>query len=418
VGEQELNDRRRQSDRGQLHKCLRIAALLHDIGTFPFSHAVELAYLKHGNDRRRAVRDSISGQKTPKNLPNSHEHLGAFIIKNTDFEGGITRILKEYRLDIQLISQIIKGESPFLIANQLMHSDLDADRMDYLLRDSHHTGIKYGLFDRDYLLANLAVFPLGKDSEGREQHGFGVRENALHAVEDFLIARFGWYSQVIRNHDSAKFDILAASITKELLNQDLMVQFSDLLEMIESRDERFFFWNDVYWMSKVQEVYSDKKLNLKPKKNADELALLEKMKMILFRNPPKSVKDPLFRQKLIKGDSDAGLLHSKKVLKRLKKVENFVERLKTPGAWVLAEIPRQGIKFTASEQELKLGNKGQNVLFARDPVKIVRKNGKAELLIQRDDALIKSLSQMRNFVPAVYANEVAYRALKSAGLSL
>src|SRR5262245_40731141 len=84
VPEGELHDRRARGAEVMLHKSLRVAALLHDIGTFPFSHAVEYAYIRHGNDKRR-------GKGGQKELPNSHEHLGSFIVKNTDYDGGITR---------------------------------------------------------------------------------------------------------------------------------------------------------------------------------------------------------------------------------------------------------------------------------------------------------------------------------------
>ncbi len=194
VSDQELFDRKSRSEAAILHKSLRIAALLHDLGTFPFSHAIENAYIRHGN-KTRATRKTRGGAvKNQKDLSNNHEHLGAFIIKNTRYGGGITEILENAGLDPQMISLIIKGASPYPIANQLMHSDLDADRMDYLMRDAHYTGLKYGQFDRDYLISNLTTFPLPKGGLG-----FGVKESAQHSVEDFLIARFSWYSQVIRN---------------------------------------------------------------------------------------------------------------------------------------------------------------------------------------------------------------------------
>jgi HD superfamily phosphohydrolase len=121
VSDQELFDARATSPAAMLHKSLRISALMHDIGTFPFSHTVEYAYMRHGNDARRLP-------KRAKTLSNNHEHLGAFIIKNTRYEGGITRILEDFGFDVAMISKIIKGESPYMVANQLMHSDLDADR--------------------------------------------------------------------------------------------------------------------------------------------------------------------------------------------------------------------------------------------------------------------------------------------------
>ncbi|RYZ66643.1 MAG: HD domain-containing protein, partial [Proteobacteria bacterium] len=209
VPQEELFNPKAKSEAALLHKSLRIAALLHDLGTFPFSHAIEYAYMRHGN-ASRTTRSTKDGKvKAAKTLSNNHEHLGAFIIKNTNYDGGITQILEQYHLDVNMISKIIKGESPYLIANSLMHSDLDADRMDYLLRDAHYTGMKYGQFDRDYILANLQTFDAGGG-----QTGFGVRENAAHAVEDFLIARFSWYSQVIKNQASAKFDIMSSHVAK------------------------------------------------------------------------------------------------------------------------------------------------------------------------------------------------------------
>src|SRR3954465_6202649 len=86
VSDSELFDPRATNPAAMLHKSLRIAALLHDIGTFPFSHAIEYAYIRHGNDDRVSDRaERKKKKKGPKNLPNSHEHLGSFIIKNTQY---------------------------------------------------------------------------------------------------------------------------------------------------------------------------------------------------------------------------------------------------------------------------------------------------------------------------------------------
>ena len=270
VSDDELFDPRAKNPAAMLHKSLRIAALLHDLGTFPFSHAVENAYIRHGNDTRRTVKGAA------KDLPNSHEHLGSFIIKNTRYDGGLTQILEHYGFDVQMISKIIKGDSPQLIANQLMHSDLDCDRMDYLMRDAHYTGIKYGQFDRDYILANLVTY----DAGAGQARAFGVRDNAVHALEDFLIARFSWYSQIVKNQGSAKFDIMASHIAKAFLEQDLLVQFHDLLEMIEKRDERFFWWNDTYFMTRCQEVRFQDKIR--------DPRIAELNEMLLYRRPPKT----------------------------------------------------------------------------------------------------------------------------------
>ncbi len=400
VPDHELFDRHATNPAAMLHKSLRIAALLHDLGTFPFSHAIEYAYIRHGNDTRRPrAKGSKHSGKTPKALPNNHEHLGSFIIKNTPYAGGMTRILEDFEFDIQLISDIIKGDSKYLIANQLMHSDLDADRMDYLLRDSHYTGIKYGQFDREYILANLTTYDAGNG-----QIAFGVRENALHALEDFLIARFSWYSQVIKNPGSAKFDIMSSHIAEALLEQDLLYQFHDLLDMIFAGDERFFWFNDVYFMNRLQEVRLQKKV--KDRKTS------ELIEMLLYRKPPKTLRHSLFQHRILKSDGDdrEKVQLTARIQSKVRDIEKVLKRHGKGKAWILADIPQKDVVFTRGIGHLT--SRGGEPRQDTEAVKVVSKTGKPSLLVQRENALMKHLSGFINFVPSVYANEAAVELLR------
>ncbi len=397
VPDPELFDRKSKSKEAMLHKSLRIAALLHDIGTFPFSHAIENAYIRHGNDTRRTKE---SDKKSLKNLPNSHEHLGSFIIKNTRYSGGMTQILEEFGFDVQFISKIIKGESPYLVANQLMHSDLDADRMDYLMRDAYYTGIKYGQFDREYLLSNLVTY-----NAGEGELAFGVTENAVHAVEDFLIARFSWYSQVIKNQGSAKFDIMSSHISKAFLEQDLIHQFHDLLTMIEEKDERFFWWNDIYFMTRCQEIRHQKKIK--------DPRISELIEMLLYRHPPKTVHHPLFSHRIIQENGNA--LEKTKLISKIKKLleefEHTLEKHGTGKEWLLADIPDKDVVFTRGLDHIVKKRSTDNLYQERDPIKVISKKGKPSLLVERENSLMRILSGYINFVPSVYANESAVALL-------
>jgi len=398
VSDQELFDKKSTSAPAMLHKSLRIAALLHDIGTFPFSHTVEYGYIRHGNDDRRLP-------KRAKSLTNNHEHLGAFIIKNTLYEGGITQILEDYGFDVQMISKIIKGESPFMIANQLMHSDLDADRMDYLLRDSYYTGIQYGQFDRDYILANLETFDIGKG-----QVGFGVRENAMRAVEDFLIARFNWYSQVVKNAGSAKFDVISSHISQKFLEEDVIHQFHDLLSMIEERDERFFWFNDVYFINRCQEV---RHLGL-----IDDPKTNEFIEMLLFRKSPRTVYHPEFEHRIL--ESTGSVAEREKRIKRInaivKDFEDVIEESGTGKEWILADIPSKDITFTASKEKLNKKERKGPLYMELEPVKIITKRAGVKLLVEIENSIVRRLSNYINFVPNVYANESAMKLFKSKKL--
>jgi HD superfamily phosphohydrolase len=412
VTEEELFDPKCRTPEAMLHKSLRIAALLHDIGTFPFSHAVEYAYIRHGNEAG-TLRTSKKRNVTlpPKTLPNSHEHLGSFIIKNTRYDGGITQILEEFGFDVQMISHIIKGDSPILVANQLMHSDLDADRMDYLLRDAHYTGIKYGQFDRDYILANLTSYDAG---EG--QTAFGVRENAAHAVEDFLIARFSWYSQVIKNPGSAKFDIMCSHVAKGFLERGLLHTFTDLLTMIEERDERFFWWNDIYFMTRLQEARY-KKLLKEPK-------LQDLTEMLLYRRAPKTIEHPLFKHRILKDDPTE--VQKEELVRSIRKTaarfEQALEKYGTGREWILVDIPEKDVVFTHGVKHIigkKNGSRplrGGALYRERDPVKVIARDGTPKLLSERENSLMGHLSGFINFVPSVYGNDAAFRLLRKRGL--
>ncbi|MEK6705917.1 MAG: HD domain-containing protein [Bdellovibrionota bacterium] len=396
VPDNELFDPNATNKAAMFHKSLRVSALLHDIGTFPFSHAIENAYVRHGNDSRRTNRGS-------KNLPNSHEHLGSFLIKNTNYDGGLTQILEQYSFDVKLISKIIKGDSPHLIANQLMHSDLDADRMDYLIRDSHYTGLKYGQFDREYILANLTCYDTGDD-----QLAFGIRDNAIHAVEDFLIARFSWYSQIIKNQVSAKFDIMASHIAKAFLEHDLLYQFHDLLSMIMGKDERFFWFNDIYFMTRCQEVHL-KKLIKDPR-------IAELTDMLLYRRPPKTLRHPLFMHKILKSDSN----EKERLVGRIKNlVIEFDRVLKKEGTgdeWILADIPKEDVVFTRDISGIVKRRTSDNLYKERDPIRVVSRLAVPSLLVERENTIMKHLSGFINFVPSIYANISAAKLLKSKQL--
>ena len=398
VPDEKLFDTKAVDSKSLFHKSCRIAALLHDIGTFPFSHSIEESYIRHGASLEK------QGKLPGKQLPNSHEHLGGFIIKNTKSLSGITKILSDDGFDPGVLSKYIKGDSESLVANQLLHSDLDADRMDYLVRDAHHTGIKYGHIDRDYILYHLTTF---KTEDGRE--GLGVRENAIHAVEDFLIARFAWYSQVVKNPSSAKYDVLAANIASYLLKNNLIVQFHELLKMAVEDAERFFGFNDVYFMSLLQKLYWNKKIK-DPKIN-------EKLRMLIYRIPPHTVRLPEFQHRILEVNQTCEINTKKKLLQKIAdKVEEINHLFSTQGTgkeWIIADIPQRDVIFTKDIRHM-LRKKGlKNIFMERDPIKVISKSGAPTLLVEKDNALIGRLSRYVNFIPNMYANDSAIEFLKS-----
>lgn len=163
-----------------------IAALLHDIGHGPFSHAFENA------ERARL----------PKEFYQDHEDWTAELICRK--EGNIRPILKERFGDsfADDIAAMLSGREQDLYSS-VVSSSFDADRLDYLRRDRMMTGSGAGAIDFEWLLDNLRVVDVpagsGEDTEASPESTiqvFAFEEKALQAAENFILARFQLYSQV------------------------------------------------------------------------------------------------------------------------------------------------------------------------------------------------------------------------------
>ena len=393
--DEELFDEKVRNKKKTWHQSLRLAALLHDLGTFCFSHTTEMAYIRFGETTR---------SKNSKGHPDDHEHLGSWIIKNTDFSGGITRILKSSGMEPQNISDLVKGVSDDLLANQILHSEIDCDRMDYLLRDAHYTGLNYGTYDRDYLLHHFMTVKTG------DQEILAINHNALHCVEDFLSARFAWYSQVVRSGRGAKYDALAEELTYFLLEKGKIYSYSQLLDMAANDPLKFYGFNDTYFMGLVHSLYNEGFFDKSPKMKDIAQALL-------FEKSPKTLKHEVFRQRILNQDDPA---KNEKIFRRAsEKVEEIKAYLKKNGGendWIVADIPKKSIVFVKSKKGVVKSKSHDNLLLERDPVKILMENGQPQLLVDLDNSVISSLQNAFNFVPNVFCSESAYELLKNSDI--
>ncbi len=380
-----------QDETTRFHRTMRLAAMLHDIGTFPFSHSVEMGYINHYKKQKR------HGQK-PKYKAN-HETLGRHLIQNTDFEGGITRILKEEGIDPVLLSDIISGESKNTLANQLMHADVDADRMDYLIRDAKHTGVNIGLFDLDFLIRNLRVFT---EKDGKQM--LCVHEDGLNVVDSFLVSRYFWYSQIIHEGTGYKFDLLAAKICEYFLENGLIFSFDELMEQLAPNPYKYFTFDDAYFVSKLH-AYLDGG-NVHP-------MIKELTEMLARRQPPSQIRVQPFVSSVVESED-----HRQALVNQCEKAVQWLEsELKKldPNAWMISDIPSRDVMFTKSTESLKKDNH-TTPLKSRDSVKVITRHGDIRLLVESSNSLMKILSQYRNFIPRVYVSPKTYELLKSKGV--
>ena len=184
---------------------MRVAALLHDIGHYPLSHLGEAVYgyCKDNGDIAPQIVTGLGMEKRPlyemvasHSKSAHHEHLGKYIVIN---HTGIGEILGRYALNPKEIAEIFTGEigSKNMLYSQLLHSSLDADRLDYLLRDSYQTGVKYGLVDLQYLIRLLMVVEDPELTSGESKKVLVCNKKGQHVVEHFLMSRYFHYSQII-----------------------------------------------------------------------------------------------------------------------------------------------------------------------------------------------------------------------------
>lgn len=150
-----------------------VAALLHDLGHGPFSHASE-NILNNGKF--------------------NHEAMTRDIILKTE----ISTILKKNKINPQLICDILNHEvsGDLRFVSQLVSSQLDADRLDYLLRDSFFTGVNYGKIDIHRIANTLKIW----EEDDAENKNFKwtvvISRKGISAVEDYILGRYLMYRGV------------------------------------------------------------------------------------------------------------------------------------------------------------------------------------------------------------------------------
>lgn len=389
TSEEKMFDPKARDEKTTFHRMMRLAAMLHDIGTFPFSHSVEMAYINHWRHQLHIGK--------PKYTAN-HEVLGSHIILNTDFDGGITRILKDEGIDPVELSQIIAGKSQNLLANQLMHADVDADRMDYLIRDANHTGVKIGLFDLDFLIRAMRLH------EDNGQQMLCIAEDGINVVDSFLVARYFWYSQIIHEGASYKFDLLAAKIGEYFLENQLAFSFDNLMDKVAMNPYEYFTFNDSYFMAKLHDFLSGK---------ARHAMIGELSEMLARRIPPAQIRIAPFKPTVIQNEE-----HRKQLVAECQKaVEWLKDELKSvsPGAWLIDDIPQRDVMFTRTVDNIKKSSKGDPVK-SRDTVKVLTRHNELKLLVDVSQSLMKILSQYRNFIPRVYVSPATYHTLEKKGV--
>ncbi len=156
---------------------VRIAGLLHDAGHGPFSH----------------VSEAVLGV--------NHEEITAFVIEKTSIHDKLSE-----KFDTKEIIDIINGEGKL---GPIISGDLDMDRMDYLIRDSHYTGVAYGVIDTERIISNLKL-----------ERELMLDIKGVQAAESALTARYLMYPSVYQHHTTRIINAMFRRCLRDLINQD------------------------------------------------------------------------------------------------------------------------------------------------------------------------------------------------------
>jgi HD superfamily phosphohydrolase len=304
---------------GEEENALYVAILLHDIGHGPFSHALEHSLV-------RGV---------------SHEEISLqFMHKlNQKFDGKLT-----------LAIQIFEGKYPRKFLCQLISSQLDIDRLDYLKRDSFYTGVTEGNISSDRLIVMMDV----ADDE------LVIEQKGIYSVEKFLIARRLMYWQVYLHKTGLVAENMLVNVLKRA--KELAEKGVDLFA---SKAFRYFLYNDIH-----KENFSDVTLEMFSKLDDYDILLSIKEWMHHDDKVLSTLSKMIVDRKLLKVEIQNVPFTALQVSQKRKK---FQQKL---------GLNEAEINYFVFTQEIK-----NQAYTAQKPIYIINKKGKLKDIAKASDQL-------------------------------
>ena len=195
----------------KIKKALRLGMLFHDIGHAPLSHTTEMIMplvKELGLDKSLWDQDSESFNRRQA----THEDYTLKILSDSDLSEQIDKFYKPIGISGLLIAQLLKERNQELfvcesdgfdytpLLRQIISSECDADRMDYLERDSFYCGVNYGKIDKEWLINNFVPI------KQKNRYYLGLHARAIYSFEDFLLSRYHMFATVYHHYTPCIFE--------------------------------------------------------------------------------------------------------------------------------------------------------------------------------------------------------------------
>lgn len=337
-------------------KIVRLAGLLHDIGHYPLSHVCEFPYKKgletfsdekfcsQVNEKAKESIDcfhlpiEVEFMKTSKQ--GHHESVGALIIRN---EPTIQKIIMEECGEeaIDIICDMITGNvtrnttDPILV--QILHSELDADGIDYMLRDAKFSGTSFGSFELDLLISCMTK------SEYKGSNVLSITPEGISAADQYIINKFFSYSQVVYDKRISAVEWMAERVVDWMQKNDsYFPSKSELLKnwiSIDSDFSKYLKFNDNYFWTSIKDIIDSPVKKLIPKYiielctrllNHDELIYIEDSEIRIISSDESQIKkilqDSMIYKEIIQ-NKDQIVIHSVRSMTKTVPVQLYEKSL-------------------------------------------------------------------------------------------
>lgn len=203
--------------RQRFRQAVRLAMLFHDVGHAPLSHTTEMLMPPVGE----LGLGVFAGNDVSRRA--SHEDYTLKMVLDSSLAQTLEENFGEVGIVPQDVAELIVGQTWTGVSTRFRHggvdyapvlrqivsSECDADRMDYLQRDSFFSGVNYGKFDADWLIDNVA--PVEKDGAVF----LGIKSRAVFSFEDFLLSRYHMFATVYLHHTPVIFEKMLSRYFEE-----------------------------------------------------------------------------------------------------------------------------------------------------------------------------------------------------------